>query len=114
MAFELIKQHARRILEGLEDSKGTTAQTFHLVKEADPTLVFFLFAWLRGRYPSSNSMSDGVLGRLRKLVTEHPEAARIARAGEKDAVVAWFQETHSYKDFRSADFIELVVDKLES
>lgn len=114
MAFELEKRNAQRILEGLEDARIGTRETFDLVCEADPTLVFFLFAWLRARYPSSHSASDGVLGRLGKLCTEHPEAARIARKGEADPVVAWFEEGHTYREFSANDFIELVVDKLES
>ena len=70
MAFEQQKRNARRILEGLEDARLSTSETFHLVEEADPTLVFFLFAWLRAHYPSSHSASDGVLGRLGALCVE--------------------------------------------
>jgi hypothetical protein len=114
MAFEQLKRDAQRILEGLEDAKLNTDQTYHLVVEADPTLVFFLFAWLRANYPSTHSASDGVLGRLGELVTKYPTVARMARAGESDAVVAWFQDAYGYRDFRSREFIDLVVDKLES
>ena len=114
MAFEQLKRDAQRILEGLEDAKLNTDQTYHLVVEADPTLVFFLFAWLRANYPSTHSASDGVLGRLGELVTKYPTVARMARAGESDAVVAWFQDAYGYRDFRSREFLDLVVDKLES
>ena len=114
MAFEQLKRNAQRILEGLEDARLSTDETYHLVVEADPTLVFFLFAWLRAHYPSSHSASDGVLGRLGALVTQFPKVARMARSGESDPVVAWFQESHTYRDFRSREFIDLIVDKLES
>ena len=114
MAFEQIKQDAERILEGIEDYKLTTDQIHRLVVEADPTLVFFLFAWVRAHYPSSHPASDGVLGRLGALLTDHPDVARIAKAGGSDPVVAWFQESHSYRELQSREFIDLVVDKLES
>lgn len=113
MSFEHEKATARRILAGIEDAVGTTTQTWHLVSEADPTLVYFLFSWIRAHYPSSHSDSDGVLGRLGELLTEHPEAARIAKKGAGDSLVAWFEEAHSYRQMSGPDFIELVVDKLE-
>ena len=113
MAHEYEKRTARRILEGIEDAKLNTDQTWDLIRDADPTLVFFLFAWLRAHYPSSHSASDGVLGRLGALATDHPKVATMAKAGETDSVVAWFQEAHSYRDFQSREFIDLVVDKLE-
>ncbi|MCO4774177.1 MAG: hypothetical protein KDA24_29370 [Deltaproteobacteria bacterium] len=114
MAFEHEKQTAQRILSGLEDARLSTFQTSELVEEADPALVYFLFAWLRSKYPSHHPASDGVLGRLGALCTEHPSAARKAHKGQKDSIVAWFEEGHSYRDFTSSEFISLVVDKLES
>jgi len=113
MAHEQEKRNARRILEGLEDARLSTPETFHLVSDADPALVYFLFAWLRARYPSSHPASDGVLGRLGTLCTDHPQVARMALAGEADSIVAWFEEGHSYRDYTSREFIELVIDKLE-
>ena len=114
MAFEHEKRTARRILEGLEYARLSTTETYHLVAEADPALVYFLFAWVRAHYPSSHSASDGVLGRLGALCTEHPKAARLARQGEADSIVAWFEEGHSYRDYDASAFVELIVDKLES
>ena len=82
--------------------------------ESDPALVYFLFAWLRARYPSHHPDSDGVLGRLGALCTEFPAAARKAHKGQADSIVTWFEDGHSYRDYTAAAFIELVVDKLES
>ena len=59
MAFEHEKQTAQRILSGLEDARITTFQTSEWVAKADPALVYFLFAWLRARYPSHHPDSDG-------------------------------------------------------
>jgi hypothetical protein len=114
MAFEHEKRVARDILIAIEDAGVTPAQTFDRARDADPALLHFIFAWLRARYPSSHPTSDGVLGRLTALCTQYPEAARRAKAGQADAVVAWFEDGHSYRDYGASDFIDLVVDKLES
>ncbi|MCP4867808.1 MAG: hypothetical protein GY898_03725 [Proteobacteria bacterium] len=114
MAFEHEKRTARAILAAIEDAQLNTANTWHLIEDADPTLVYFLFAWLRARYPASHPASDGVLGRLGALVTEFPAAARLAKKGEKDSLVPWFEEGHSYRDYSNQEFVELIVDKLES
>jgi hypothetical protein len=114
MSFEHEKREARRLLGAIEDGRVSTADTYHLAVDADPALLHLLFGWLRAHYPSSHSASDGVLGRLGALCTEYPKVARRARTGESDSIVAWFEETHSYREFGPDRFIDLVVDKLES
>jgi hypothetical protein len=47
MVFNIEKAAARRLLGALEDGKLEAPDTFQLVEEADPTLVYFVFAWLR-------------------------------------------------------------------
>ena len=113
MAFEQEKRNARRILEGIEDAKLDAFATWDLLSAADPTLVYFLFAWIRAHYPSSHSASDGVLGRLGALLTQYPEAARMAKKGQGDSIVSWFEDAYSYRDLPAGAFIELIVDKLE-
>jgi hypothetical protein len=113
MSFETEKREARAILAAIEDGGPTPAQTFRLLQGADPTLVHFVFAWLRAHYPSSHPSSDGVLGRLGTLCTEHPQAARMARTGGEDPLVAWFAEAHSYRALDADAFIDLIVEKLE-
>jgi hypothetical protein len=113
MSFEHEKRVARSILDAIEDAGVTPSQTFDRVRGADPALLHFIFAWLRARYPSSHPTSDGVLGRLTDLCTQHPKAAQMAKKGQSDPVVAWFEDGHSYRDYGASDFIDLVVDKLE-
>lgn len=113
MAFDTQKAAARRLLGALEDGTLGAADTFYLVEEADPALVYFIFAWLRAWYPKSHPASEGVLGRLGELCSRHPAAARIAKEGQKDAVVEWFEDAYGYRDFRGAEFIDMVVEKLE-
>ena len=83
-----------------------------MVKDADPTLVYFVFAWLRANYPASHPAADAILGRLGELCTKHPEAARIATKGG-DSLLEWFEDAYSYRDFAADEFIDLVVEKLE-
>jgi len=113
MAFNMEKAAARRLLGALEDAKLGVTDTFHLVEEADPTLVYFVFEWLRARYPSSHSASDGVLGRMGELCSRYPKAAQMAQAGKKDPLVEWFEDAYGYRDFQADEFIDLVVEKLE-
>ena len=113
MAFTQEKRAARRLLAALEDGRLNTRDTYHLVSEADETLVYFIFSWLRAWYPPSHPASDGVLGRVGALCTQYPKAARMAKAGQGDPLVAWFEEEHGYRALRADAFIELIVEKLE-
>lgn len=113
MAFEHEKRSARRLLGAIEDGTLATAQTWHLVSEADPTLVYFIFSWIRAWYPAHHPAADGVLGRLTDLLTRYPAAAKRAREGASDPLVAWFEDTYAYRDLRAAEFVDLIVEKLE-
>lgn len=114
MAFTPEKRAAQRILSAIEDGKLSTRETYQLVADADPTLIHLIFTWLRARYPAHNPASDGVLGRLAELCTQYPEAAAKAKEGESDSLVAWFEDEYDYRELRSGDFIDLIVEKLES
>ncbi len=111
--FEQEKALAKRILAGLEDGRLDAAGTFRYVDEADPALIHLLFGWLRAWYPPGHGASDAVLGRLGDLCTRYPKAARLAKEGATDPIVEWFLDEHSYRDLRSGEFIDLVVEKLE-
>jgi hypothetical protein len=113
MAFNMEKTAARRLLGALEDGTLGVVDTFLLVEEADPVLIYFVFAWLRAWYPSSHQASDGVLGRMGELCSRYPKAARMAQNGKGDPLVEWFEDAYGYRDLRAAEFIDLVVEKLE-
>ncbi len=113
MSFDQEKRTARRILAAIEDGKLNATDTYHLIGQADPALVHFVFAWIRAWYPSSHPAADGVLGRLAELCTRYPKAARLAKEGESDPIVAWFEDEYSYRDLRANEFVEVVVEKLE-
>lgn len=114
MAFEHEKRVARRMLDAVENAALSTADARSLYEEADPALVYLLFAWLRNRYGGGHSAAEGVLGRIVQLLQASPTVAAHARAGEQDAISQWFEETYEYRDFDRDDFIDLVVEKLES
>ena len=114
MAFDFEKRQALRLLSGLEEGTLKPFELAEAIQAADPALVCLVFGWLRAWYPSSHPASDGVLGRLTEVCTRYPAAARRAKEGERDSIVEWFLDEHSYRDLRGAAFIDVVVDKLES
>lgn len=90
------------------------SESSNLLRDADETLVYFIFTWLRERYPSHHPAADAVLSRIGEICRQHPGVTGQIKAGESDAVVAWFQDAYQYRDLDAREFIALVVDKLES
>jgi hypothetical protein len=113
MAFDSEKRVAARLLAVVENGTLPIADTKPLMEEADPALVYLLFGWLRARYHSGHSASEGVLGRIVALCSSSSVIARKVRSGEQDAIVQWFEETYAYRDLDRDAFISLIVDKLE-
>ncbi len=83
-----------------------------IVEEADPALVYLIFTWLRKRY-KEHTNSDAVIGRLVE-VSNRGNIAKQMNDGKADPISRWFEENYSYKDLEKKEFIELVVDKLET
>ena len=113
MSFDYEKRCAARLLDALENGSLPVDQTVPLLTEADPALVYLIFTWLRTRYHPGHSASEGVLGRIVNVCTESAKVAQMARAGEKDPIVIWFEETHEFRDFDRNEFISMIVEKLE-
>jgi hypothetical protein len=111
MAFEQEQRAALRILEGIEEGTANAADSFALVEDADPALVYLIFTWLRKRY-ADHANSDAVIGRLVE-VSNRPVVAKKMKEGQADPVVEWFEDGYSYKELGSKEFIALIVDKLE-
>ena len=102
-----------RLIQLAPSSSDHAVQTVPLLTDADPALVYMIFAWLRVRYHPGHSASEGVLGRIVEVCTASSKVAQMARSGEKDAIVMWFEETYEYRDFDRAEFISMIVEKLE-
>jgi len=103
---------AQRILEGIEEGKLSAADSQTVVEEADPALVYLLFTWLRKHY-KDHPNADAVIGRFVD-VSNRGQIAKQMNEGKADPVSRWFEEGYSYKDYNAQEFIDLVVDKLES
>ncbi len=84
----------------------------NLIDQADSALVYFVFTWLRSRYVN-HPAAEGVIGRLVELTNGYSSVKTQMREGKSDAIVAWFEEEHSYRDFGATEFVDLVIEKLE-
>jgi hypothetical protein len=102
---------ALRILEGIEEGTMSAADSFSLVEDADPALVYLIFTWLRKKY-ADHVNSDAVIGRL-LAISDRGSIPGKMKEGKADAVSQWFEENHSYRDLGSKEFIELIIEKLE-
>ena len=113
MAFDNEQRAAMRILSGIEDGTMTAAQSFELVDQADPTLVYLIFTWLRKRYVGHPN-ADTITSRLVAISDKYPSVAAKMKEGQADSIVEWFEDSYTYRDLDAKQFIELVVTKLES
>lgn len=112
MALEQEQKAALRILEGIEEGTMSAADSFALVDEADPALVYLIFTWLRKRY-ADHANADAVIGRLLAISNRYTAVTKKMNEGKQDSVVTWFEETYSYKELGKTEFIELIIEKLE-
>jgi len=112
MEFEREQREALKILESIEDGSMRAAESFQLIEHADPTLVYFIVTWLQKRY-AGHPAAEGVLGRLGELCSTYPAVTELAKEGQADPVVEWFEDAYEYRDLGSREFIALIVEKLE-
>lgn len=112
MSFEEEKEAALGMLRGIELGEATADESYERLNEADATLVFFLFKWLRKRYRDHDS-GPVVMARLNEVRNNYRSLTRKAKAGEDDPVVGWFEGTYAYQDLEAEEFIDIIVEKLE-
>jgi len=110
------KREATKLLAGLENGGMTTAEAVVLAESLDPVLVYLIVRYLRETYPASNPAASSVLERVVELTSDHATIIEKCRDGEIDPVSQWFADEHEFGSFRDrgSEFIELIVDKLES
>jgi hypothetical protein len=113
MSFAQEQRDALYLLGGIENGSLSTADSARLLEEADPALVYFIFAWLRSRYGADHPAAEGVLGRVVALTSGYPTVKSHMDEGKRDPIVRWFEAEHSYRDLGDTAFIELVIEKLE-
>jgi len=112
MSFEIEKREAAHLVAVVENGSHSPQQIRLAYEDADPALIYLIFAWLRARY-RGHSAAEGVYGRI-VAACASAAVARMVKVGEKDAVVSWFEETYDYRALERDEFIAVVVEKLES
>ena len=113
MSFAPEIRAAAHLLAVVEDGSHSTTRICHLYEDADPALVYLIFSWLRAHYPPSHSAYDGGIGRSAAACAASSTVARKVKAGESDAIVAWFEESYEYRDLHRDDFIPIIIEQLE-
>lgn len=110
------KGEAVRLLQGLEAGGLATADARIIAEILDPVLIHAIVKYLRQSYPASNPAARAVLDRVVQLTSAYPEIVEKAKEGEQDSVSVWFEDEHSFKEFRGRgrELIEMFVEKLES
>ncbi|MEM6993986.1 MAG: hypothetical protein AAF721_25970 [Myxococcota bacterium] len=113
MAFEEEKAAALKMVEGIELGTMSADESHALLDEADPVLVYFVFKWLRKRY-RDHDLGQLVLGRMNEVRNTYRAITRKAKSAEDDPLVGWFEGSHVYADLSAEEFVDIVVEKLES
>jgi hypothetical protein len=111
MAHARQQREALRILEGIEEGTTSAADSLALVEGGDPALIYLIVTWLRQKY-MDHPNSDAVIGRL-LAISDRGEVAKKMKEGQADSIVQWFEDSYSYRELSSKEFIKVVVDKLE-
>jgi hypothetical protein len=111
MGLEQEQRAALRILEGIEEGTMSATESLALIEEADPALVYLIITWLRKRY-ADHTNADAVIGRV-IAISGRGTTVKIMKEGQADPVVAWFEDSYSYRTLEKAEFIELIIEKLE-
>lgn len=101
------------MLTGIEQGLMTPDEVYPLLEAADPTLVYFIFKWIKKYYHREHDDFEVVRGRLSDVKNSYRSLTRKAKAGEEDPVVEWFEGTHRYSELEAPEFIDIVVEKLE-
>jgi hypothetical protein len=115
MSFEQEKKEGLRLLGGLENGTLTTADAFNIADKRDPLLVYFVFRFLREKYPATNASSQGVVERLVALTATYSDLVKKVKAAEHDPVREWFDDAYNMRQYfeKEDEFIEMIVEKIE-
>ena len=102
-----------KILKGIVEGTMTTQECFDLLDPADPTLVYFIFKYIKKHYHRDHDEFEVVRPRLKDIKNSHRSLTRKAKSGEDDPVVGWFEGSHRYSEMTPEDFVDVIIDKLE-
>ena len=107
---------AKRLLSGLENGTVTASDGAFIVESIDPVLVYLIVKYLREVYPASDPAATSVLERVVDLTSQSRVFVKKSKEGEQDPISRWFESEYVFRDYRGRgdEFIDLIVDKLES
>ncbi len=111
--FEEEKRLAFAMLSGIELGLMDPEESYELMKDADSTLVYFIFKWLKKHYHRDHDDHEIIRRRVKSVTNQYRSLTRKAKSGEADPIVEWFEGTHKYRELSAEDFIDVIVDKLE-
>lgn len=107
------KREAFTVLQGILTGEAMPEETIAALEQADPTLVYFIFKWIEKHYHRDHDDYEIMKARLSEIKNSARSLTRRAKDGEGDPVVEWFEGNYRYSELSPADFIDLVIEKLE-
>ena len=115
-SFSGEKTEALRLLEGFEEGNLPIADLPAIAMELDPLLVYFVLRFVREKYPAGRPTSEGIVARLIEVTANYPDIVKIAKKGEEDSLVEWFDDAYELRDYfnNPQEFIDLIHEKMES
>jgi len=104
-----------RLLNGIENGTLSASDAYTIADQRDPTLVYFVFRYLREKYAPGRPESAGVLKRLLELTGTYDDLMKKTKAAEKDPLKEWFDDSHNMREFFASPdgFVQMIVDKIE-
>lgn len=107
------KQHAFGILQGIAQGTAMADETFALLKDTEPVFVYFIFRWLKKHYHKDHDDYEFVKANLSDVRNSHRQLTRMAKDGEEDPLVEWFEGNYRYREMSAFEFVDLIIEKLE-
>jgi len=111
-----VTNHALWLLNGIENGTINATEAYKTAKELDPLLIYFVFRYLREKYPPSNPQAGGIIERLVELTSTYDDLVASSRQGEKDPIREWFDDAYELRNYFSnpEELMAMLVEKIES
>ncbi|TPV96907.1 MAG: hypothetical protein B7733_02350 [Myxococcales bacterium FL481] len=107
------KRAAFEALCGIVTGAAAPEESYAQLDPADPTLVYFIFKWIKKYYHRDHPDNAVVRSNLSAVTNQYRSLTRKAKDGENDPIVEWFEGTYRYREMSAGELIDVVVEKLE-
>ena len=107
------KKHAYAVLQGIAQGTAMADESFEHLKDAEPVFVYFIFRWLKKFYHKDHDDYEFVRANLGDVRNSYRQLTRMAKDGEDDPLVEWFEGHYRYRELDAVAFVDLIVEKLE-